>query len=221
MGKEIFIVNSKLVEVNSIVDYDLPSIERLLELSRDEDWEVRCNAIEKISEFPMIFCTDKIKERIRQGLLDINELVQSSCVEVLGQWKDVQSIDKIINCLKDESFVVRIAAAEAIGIFGDSSKVKYLEEYLLQVTDDNEQVFGYFGLFLLGKYHYLENLLESLSSDYYRTRCAVANMLISCVDTKNKQKILNNLRQALTQEKTRAAYSSIKNAIKEIENFPQ
>lgn len=70
MGKEIFIVNSKLVEVNSIVDYDLPSIERLLELSRDEDWEIRCNAIEKISEFPMIICTDKIKERIRQGLLD-------------------------------------------------------------------------------------------------------------------------------------------------------
>lgn len=207
--------------MNSIVAHDPISIERLLELSRDKDWEVRCNAIEKISEFPMTICADKIKQRMRQGFLDTNELVRSSCVEILGQWKDVQSINKIIDCLKDESFVVRIAAAEAIGIFGDSSKGKYLEEYLLQITDDNEQVFGYFGLFLLGRYDYLENLIESLSSDYYRTRCAAANMLISCTDTKNKPKNLNHLRQALTQEKTRAAYSSIKNAIKEIENLPK
>ncbi len=207
----------KLTEIDSIVD-EMAAIERLLELSNDEDWEVRCRAIEKIGEYPLTFRVEKVMERIRQGLLDSNEFVRSSCIDILGEWKDTKSINRIISYLTNDCFVVRIAAAEAIGVFGDSSKAKYLEERLSQVDDDNEQVFCYFGLFLLGQHHYLDSLLKSLSSDYYRTRCAAANLLISCATDKNKIQIIEQLKNALDKENTAAASSSLTNAIYEIEN---
>ncbi len=209
---------SKLDEIETIVDNDIEAIPRLLELSHDQDWEVRERAIEKIGFYTIDYCLDELKDRIRLGISDMNAIVRSTCLDILGEWEDSTSLEKMIEHLNnDESQIVRTSAAIAIGYIGDYSKTRYLENRLDKVNDE-EKVSLYFALFLLGDDHFLENILESLSNEYYRTRCVSANLLVLCATDKNKSQILEQLRNALDKENTAAASSSLTNAIYEIEN---
>ncbi len=209
---------SKLDEIETIVDNDIEAIPRLLELSHDQDWEVRERAIEKIGFYTIDYCLDELKDRIRLGISDLNAIVRSTCLDILGEWEDSTSLEKMIEHLNnDESQIVRTSAAIAIGYIGDYSKTRYLENRLDKVNDE-EKVSLYFALFLLGDDHFLENILESLSNEYYRTRCVSANLLVLCATDKNKSQILEQLRNALDKENTAAASSSLTNAIYEIEN---
>jgi HEAT repeat protein len=209
--------SQKLTEIDSIVD-EMATIERLLELSNDEDWEVRERAIEKIGFYTIDYCLEEVKNRIRRGISDPNVIVRSTCLDILGEWEDTKSLEKMIEHLNnDESQIVRTSAAIAIGYIGDASKKTYLENRLDKVNDE-EKVSLYFALFLLGHAHFLENILYSLSNEYYRTRCVSANLLVLCATDKNKSQILEHLKNALDKENTAAASSSLTNAIYEIEN---
>jgi len=210
--------DEKTEEIYSFTDNHSETIYRLLELSNDEDWFVRNLALERLEEFGGVHHFTESLNRIRQGMSDPNELVRSTCILILGDWKDQESLDQIVKLLTDDSGIVRIAAAEAVGCMGDSSKAKLLEDLLPQIDDDNERVFFYYGLCLLGQEKWLEPILESLTSDYYRTRCAAANSLISCVIEANRNRVLEHLKQALAREPTRAASSSLEGAIKMIES---
>jgi len=205
-------------EIYSLTANHHQTIARLLELSDDDDWFVRNLALERLGEFGGVHHFTESLNRLRQGMSDPNELVRSTCILLLGDWKDQESLDQIVELLTDDSGIVRIAAAEAVGDMGDSSKTKLLEELLPQIDDDNERVFFYYGLYLLGQEKWLTPILESLTADYYRTRCAAANLLISCVTEENRNRILEHLKQALAREPTRAASSSLEGAIKMIES---
>jgi HEAT repeat protein len=148
---------------------------------------------------------------------DPHKLVRSTCILILGDWQDKESLDQIVEFLTDDDCVIRFAAAEAVGSIGDSSKAEILEKLLTTIDDDNERVFFYFGLVLLGQTQWVTQILDSLNSNCYLTRCAAANSLISCVTEQNRAVILESLKQALAKEETRAAYSSIEGAIKTLE----
>ncbi len=208
---------NKTDEIYSLVDNSSQTILRLLELSTDEDWFVREQAIEKIGEFGGKYHFEESIRRIRAGIFDEEKLVRSTCILVLGDWQDIESLDKIVELLMDDDCIVRIAAAEAVGWMGDVSKVEILESLLETIEEDNELVFFYFALLLLGQEKWMAQILDLLNSDCYRTRCATANSLIDLATEQNKSAILESLKQALAREETIAARSTIENAIKVIE----
>ncbi len=209
--------DDKTDEIYSLVDSSNQTITRLLELSNDDDWFIRDLAIERLGEFGGVHHFTESVNRIRQGMSDPHKLVRSTCILILGDWQDKESLDQIVEFLTDDDCVIRFAAAEAVGSIGDSSKAEILEKLLTTIDDDNERVFFYFGLVLLGQTQWVTQILDSLNSNCYLTRCAAANSLISCVTEQNRAVILESLKQALAKEETRAAYSSIEGAIKTLE----
>jgi HEAT repeat protein len=206
-----------IAEILLFTDSDDKTLARLLELSYHSNWFIRNRALEKIGEFGGKHLFAESIRRIRAGILDEDELIRSTCILVLGDWQDRESLEQIVEYLTDENCTVRIATAEAVGCMGDTSKVEILEKSLETIEDDNERVFFYFGLVLLGQEKWVTQILDSLNSDYYRTRCAAANSLISCVTEQNRAVILESLKQALAKEETVAARSSIEGAIKTLE----
>lgn len=178
---------------------------------------MRDSAIEKIGEFGGKYHFEESIRRIRAGIFDDQILVRSTCILVLGDWQDIESLDKIVELLVDDDCTVRIAAAEAVGWMGDVSKVEILESLLETIEEDNELVFFYFALALLGQEKWIAKILDLLNSDCYITRCATANSLIQLATEQNKSAILESLKQALAREETIAARSTIENAIKVIE----
>jgi HEAT repeat protein len=209
--------DDKIYEIQSLINNNSETIIRLLELSHCEDWSIRHLAIERLGEFGGEYHFTESINRIRQGLSDSSGLVRSTCILVLGDWQDNESLEQIVEFLVDEDWIVRIAAAEAVGNIGDSSKAEILEQLLETIEDDNERVFFYLGLVLLDQTQWVTQILDSLNSNCYLTRCAAANSLISCVTEQNRAVILESLKQALAKEETRAAYSSIEGAIKTLE----
>lgn len=187
------------------------AIDELLELCDDLDAEVRYNTIELFMDIK----TEKTEEAICRLLHDSNELVRTTCLEVLGSWKDSGKEQSVLQMLNDSSWLVRSAAIIAIGDMGILSAVKTLENPL-PVSDDEEKVRIYYALYKLGKYDYLSLFLDGLFHDFYRVRCATANLSVDLVDERNKSFILNTLLQRLQTEETVAARSSMQGAIEDL-----
>ncbi len=91
------------------------NINRLLELSYDNDEEVRYEAIEAFKKFDP---SEAILFRVREGVNDENELVRTMCIELLGDWEDADSIEKLYLALDDESEMVRSGAITSLGQMG-------------------------------------------------------------------------------------------------------
>ena len=133
--------DDKTDEIYSLVDSSNQTITRLLELSNDDDWFIRDLAIERLGEFGGVHHFTESVNRIRQGMSDPHKLVRSTCILILGDWQDKESLDQIVEFLTDDDCVIRFAAAEAVGSIGDSSKAEILEKLLTTIDDDNERVF--------------------------------------------------------------------------------
>lgn len=199
----------KLEEIESITNSTSYLLNRVLELSQDADWEVRYQAIEFIQQSGVL---DTLK-RARQGLYDSKELVRVVCLEILGEVHDERSVKDIKSLLNDASSLVRGAAALSLGEIGISGSIDELLSRLQVEDDDEVKIPIYAALYTLGQDEYLENLLEGLSNEYYRVRCASANLLTDIANEHNNSKIVKALSIAFQREETVAASSSIKNAL--------
>lgn len=206
----------KIAEIESATNLLSDKLTRLLELAMDSDSEVRYRALESFDliGFPEVFC------KVRDGLNDPDTLVRTTALEILGQVRDEKSLKAIEFSLEDESSLVRGAAALALGQFGLDDVCDILKRRLLVEDDDEVIVPIQAALYTLGQESYLENLLDGLDNDYYRVRCATANLLASIANTRNKDKILNALNFALEKEETAAAASSLKSTISSIVERP-
>jgi HEAT repeat protein len=202
-------IEQALNEIESIENQISDLLERILELSSDINWEVRYRAIEVIQQSNII---DTIKV-VRKGLFDQNEIVRVSCLEFLGEIQDELSVKNIVTLLNDESYLVRGAAAISLAEIGSSCVIDKLLSRLLIEDDDEVKVPIYFSLYHLGQEVYLEKLLNGLNNEYYRVRCATANLLVRIINDDNKSTILKALSSALEKEDSSAASSSIKNAM--------
>lgn len=202
---------AKLLELEKIEDRLKSLISQLINFTIDEDEEVRQIATETLG----LLKTSQIIQKMRDGLLDKDELVRVTCLEILGDWKDNESVSQIKECLSDGSWIVRSEAAIALSSIGIKDAVMLIEKKI-PLAGDEEKNRYYFALYQLGKFEYFSKLLDGLFHEHYRIRCATANLLPNIVSPTNKELILRVLHFALKNEKTKAAKSSMKNTIKEI-----
>ncbi len=190
------------------------AIDEMLSLCSDADSEVRYRTIELFVGIR----TEKIEDAVCNLLQDSDELVRTTCLEVLGAWKDASKEQYIFAMLNDDSELVRSAAIVAIGDMLLFEATEMLEK-LLPSCGDEEKVRIYYALCKLGKCDYLPLFLNGLFHEYYRIRCATANMSVDIVDKNNMNFIMNILLQRLATEETVAAKSSISGAIEAIQEM--
>jgi|CXWL01.1.fsa_nt_gi HEAT repeat protein len=202
-------IQNKLTEIECISTQASLLLTRIHELTLDKNDEIRFRAIECLDQIGI----QEVLTRIRDSLKDTDELVRVTCLEILGEMQDDHSSEEIENLLNDESSLVRGAAAIALGGIGNVKYVEKLLSRLLTEEDDEVRIPIYAALYILEQESYLENLLEGLTNEYYRVRCATANLLVTVSNRHNIVKILEALSIALQKEESLAASSSIKSAI--------
>lgn len=184
---------------------------KLLGLSASEEPEVRLRSIEILQYIRRPY----IENRIIESLSDDDELVRATCAEIIGSWKDRRYAANLIRQINDESWVVRSAIVIALAEIGVVSAIDVLEHRLRDAYDE-ERIALYFALCKLGRSQYLPLFLNGLFHEFYRIRCATANLSARIVTPANRGLILNLLSAVLKEESTKAAISSIQNAIIEI-----
>jgi HEAT repeat protein len=201
----------KLEEIEKKYEILNNCIKRLLELSSNEDEEVRMRSLEALDSIR----TPEVENRIRKGVNDPDELVRHSCLEILGLWKDKASIDLIKKALSDESWMARSEAAVALAEIGDKESISTIKEKI-ETADEEELVRYYFSLYKLGEHEYYSKFLNCMFHENYRIRFAAANLIPELTNPNNKQFILNLLSSVAKKEKSKAVLSSINEAIKEL-----
>ena len=200
-------ITSAFLRLNEIID-------EILSFCSDKDSEIRYRTIELLLEIR----TDKFENAVCSALKDRDELVRTTCLEVLGAWNDSSKAHYVLAMLNDDSELVRSAAIIAIGdmkLFTASEKL----EALLPSCGDEEKVRIFYALYKLGKHDYLPLFLNGLFHEYYRIRCATANLSVDIANKNNMNFITNILNQRLSTEETVAATSSINGAIKAIQEL--
>jgi HEAT repeat protein len=77
-------IYNKLTEIELIEGSATSNVNRLLELSKDEDEEIRYRA------FELLICHQlpEVKQQVLIGLNDSHELVRVACLEILGSPKE-------------------------------------------------------------------------------------------------------------------------------------
>ena len=204
----------KLNEIENLGNGSSINISRLIELSCDSDAEIRFRAFEAFEKFVP---TKEILTCVRGAVNDKDELVRSTCIELLGDWRDWESIEKLYSALSDGSEFVRSAAITSLGQIGKKDTIVFLEGKFPEFQGV-EKVSAAMALYSLGKIKYLDDLMLLLNDDDYRIRCAVANLVCRFIDDNDKAKFIEKMELALSKEKTEAAASSLSNAITELES---
>jgi len=200
----------KLVEIENLANGSCGNLDRLIELTYDTDEEVRYRAFEAFEHFTP---TDAIINRVRNGLEDEDELVRSTCIELLGDWKDGNSTENLYLALSDESEIVRSATITSLGQISRKDTIWVLKQKLSNLRGI-ERASAAMALYSLGETNYLDELLSLFDDKDYRTRCATANLISRFIADKDKAKVITKMKQALLKEKTAATTSSLKDAIK-------
>ncbi|MBL8150738.1 MAG: HEAT repeat domain-containing protein [Blastocatellia bacterium] len=151
-------------------------------------------------------------------LNDPDELVRIEACEALESIGD----KKVINALwekihKDESFLVKRYAAIALGNLGDKEEIKKLRAITKTEKSVSVRVGLYYALYKLGETDVLSNLVDLLKNKDYRTRCAVSNALAEiCKSPPDSKVAYQALQEALRNERTIAAKSTIESCIKRL-----
>jgi len=206
--------NEKLDVIPLVFSRLNESVDELIALCVDTDKEVRYTTIELLAGVK----TQKIEDTVCTLLHDSDELVRTTCIEVLGSWNDTSKAHHVVDMLKDNSELVRSTAIVAIGDMGISTASELLKKMLPSCGEEEEPCI-YYALYKLGKHEYLPLFLDGLFHDFYRVRCATANLSVNITNEKNQSFIINVLTQKLKTEETVAAKSSIQGAIETIQEM--
>jgi HEAT repeat protein len=178
-------------------------------------YDVRIEALEALSDCR--FDLD-IESVVHKAIHDRNELVRVTAIEIAGDHRLKSMQDEIAGCLRsDRSWLVRSAAAVALGDMSAVEARKILEDRI-GLAGEEERVGFYYALVKLGVRRFLVPLLQGLGHDFYRIRCATANLLPGTVDKRNKRLLMRRLTEAMDRETTVAARSSLERALKELSN---
>jgi HEAT repeat protein len=178
-------------------------------------YDVRIEALEALSDCRFDLDIESI---MRKAIHDRNELVRVTAIEIAGDHKLKSIQDEITGRLtSDRSWLVRSAAAVALGDMSVLGARKILEDRI-GLAGEEERVGLYYALVKLGVRRFLAPLLQGLGNDFYRIRCATANLMPRLVDKRNKRLFIRRLREALDHEETLAARSSLESTLKELCN---
>lgn len=188
----------------------------LLSLLKHADPEIRMRALEKLG---FMLSNERLTTdmclHFRKALADEDDLVRCTSLEALGNHSYCIDTGKIVSLLGDKSGLVRGEAAKLLGMRGDKNAMRQIQQ-AVSIADEVEKAPMYLALYLLKNSIGLDGLLELLKSKNYLARCAAANLLPACISVTNRAVILSALKNALADECTVAARSSISNALAEI-----
>jgi HEAT repeat protein len=177
--------------------------------------DVRIEALEALSD--CVFELD-LESLVRKAIHDRDALVRVTAIELAGDHALKSMQAEIIRRLKsDRSWLVRSAAAVALGEMSALEARKILDDRI-HLAGEEERVGIYYALVKLGVRKYLNPFSQGLKHNFYRIRCATANLVPGMVNKSNKRFLVRTLRHALDQEETVAARSSLKSALKELSN---
>jgi len=202
------------MEIEGLANGSSNNIQRLLGLTNDIDEEVRFRAFEAFEHFTP---TAAILKKVRQGLKDDDELVRSTCIELIGDWKDKDSTEELYLALSDQSEIVRSAAITSLSQIARKDSIWILKQKFNEWRGV-ERASAAMALYLLGQADYLDELLSLFDDKDYLTRCATANLVNGFISHKDKNKAITKMKQALLKEDTKAVSSSLREAIKALES---
>ena len=201
----------ELEEIENLSEEIIDRIQTLIKYCSNDDSEVRFRAVEALG----LINLPEVKNQVVRSLIDQDELVRVAALEILGDWKVFDALNNIIELLDDEDELVRSEAVIAIGNIGDKDKIHVLQQQLPK-SKEEEKIRIYYALTKLGEYKYFKLFLEGLDHEFYRIRCATANLILDLITSENSATIIDVLSKALVKEKTVAAKSSIENALHEL-----
>lgn len=199
----------KLDKIRDLVLQIQEATKLLVKFSNDANSGVRFDAIEAFCKLNPL----ESKACFLQALSDPNELVRVSALEGLGGLHEKIPHDKIAKLLSDKSTLVRGTAAICLAEVG-AIETEFLIKKNIEKAEDEEKAAYFFSLCKFGKIEYFLPFINFLFHDFYRIRCAVANLLPELVSESNASYILNFLMVQSKREPTKAAKSSIVNSIR-------
>lgn len=186
------------------------AVDSLLELSLSKYAEVRMRAIEALGDFQ----SSQVDSRVIGALSDPDELVRASAVEAFVACRRPMGAGALDRLVDDRSSLVRCSAAIALGDLLRFEAKELIERRLNRArTGDEERVGLVYGLIKLGQRERFPAFLDGLFHDFYRIRCATANLLPDLVAEGDRPFTINLLKSALQRERTIAARSSIEFAL--------
>jgi HEAT repeat protein len=176
-------------------------------------WDVRIEALEALSDCALELDLERL---VRKRIHDRSELVHVTAIEMCGDhaMKSVQP-DIAQRLTSDRSWLVRRAAAIALAEMSAVGVRKVLADRVRN-ADEEERVGLYYALVRLGGRRYMAPLIQGLKHDFYRIRCATANVIPGVANETNKRSLIRLLKDALNREKSLAARGSIERALSEL-----
>ena len=184
-------------------------------MSSSPRYDVRIEALEALSDCAFELDLESV---VRKAIHNRDELVRVTAIEVAGNHALKSMQAEIVGRLKsDRSWLVRSTAAVALGDMSAKETRNILEDRV-RLAGEEERVGLYYALVKLGVRKDLIPFLQGLRHNFYRIRCATANLIPGLVDKGNKRTLLRRLREALDHEETVAAQSSLKSTLKKLSN---
>jgi HEAT repeat protein len=205
---------NELDEIDNIVNGILEKSDYLLRLSRNDDAEIRMRAIEAINKSRNFY---EVRDRLFEGLNDVDELVRIECLEFIGDTRDIYFVSDVEKLLNDEAWLVRGVAAVVLSKIGNDAPKKIIESKIYGTDNDEELIRYYLSLAIYGHDEYVEKVFSLLyTSSNYRLKCSIVNMLEDCIDFLDQQKVLMSLQKALDEENDEVVRSSLLSAVESI-----
>lgn len=203
-----------LTNIEVLKNMLVKTIDNILHISSDSDPEIRMRAFEVFSDS----LHDRVVKQLIVALADPDELVRIAALEALVlQFEIAFPKDIVMEMLNDGDTLVRSAAAVALADMNAVDAIPSLRQKLSGKLDDEECLRYYFALTKLGISEYLPLFLEGFFHDYYRIRCATANLLPALANKYNKSFFISLLNAVLVKEDSEAARSSILSSIEILE----
>lgn len=178
-------------------------------LIKSKNPEVRALAIGLVARKR---CADAVSILLN-ALRDKDFLVRTAAVEGLGLFTGHAVYDGLAQSLSDKSSFVRSYSALSLCRIKDVRVPRLLDGSLESEKKPEVKLSLHTALYTLGKKDSLSKLLDYLSHDDYKLRCAAANNLGEFTKAADFESVKEALSKRLKIERTVASKSSVCNAI--------
>jgi len=200
----------------------MDSINKLTNDLKNEDFLVRCDAIEALSYLP----ADKVYHLIVEMLDDRNYLVRCEAFDALANFNAYSELDVLVKQLKRErSSIVRM---HAVATVRDLMKVDNCPiDLVLNLKDmfakeeSKGALIAYNTLFykIEKEEKYIQNALKYIDDNDYHIRHNVINLLWDVTDEKVASQVLNEYKKRFRIEEARSVKISLEEQIADIEKI--
>lgn len=183
---------------------------RLLELSRHADEQVRNWALERMYEVD----NPTVRERILEALHDEEELNRIAALEWIGRYEVKDFKSNVYDLANDSDPLVRAYVFSVLGVIGDRSDVDFIAGSIDR-ANDREKVSIYLALHSLGEATAINHILSFLSPQkHYHARIFTANMIRSELVDLDWPNVLQKLEENLRPDDPVSVVEAFERAIK-------